>query len=234
MENGDLKHKATYLLDGCLSYFLLKSVELSQSWEIVDGTVKLSCRQSLILVLPLLLKLIFKVTVLIVHRKKYIPNAQCCFLKIFFPWTLNIEHFPKIILNDGLPRWCSGEESTCHLQEVQEKWIWSLDWEDALEKEMATHSSILAWKVPWTEEPSRQFIGLQRVGHNWETACTHTHTHTHLKWYPQNFSFITASSGSVLLAQLASPILVGWQAWGIGMLGLRFQMCCCFVVWHLR
>ena len=178
MENGDLKHKATYLLDGCLSYFLLKSVELSQSWEIVDGTVKLSCRQSLILVLPLLLKLIFKVTVLIVHRKKYIPNAQCCFLKIFFPWTLNIEHFPKIILNDGLPRWCSGEESTCHLQEVQEKWIWSLDWEDALEKEMATHSSILAWKVPWTEEPSRQFIGLQRVGHNWETACTHTHTHT--------------------------------------------------------
>ena len=123
--------------------------------------------------------LIFKVTVLIVHRKKYIPNAQCCFLKIFFPWTLNIEHFPKIILNDGLPRWCSGEESTCHLQEVQEKWIWSLDWEDALEKEMATHSSILAWKVPWTEEPSRQFIGLQRVGHNWETERVHTHTHTH-------------------------------------------------------
>ena len=43
----------------------------------------------------------------------------------------------------------------------------SLGWEDPLEKEMATHSSILAWKIPWTEEPGRlQFMGLQRVGHN--------------------------------------------------------------------
>ena len=47
----------------------------------------------------------------------------------------------------------------------------SLGWEDPLEKEMATHSSILAWKIPWTEEPGRlQFMGLQRVGHDWETS----------------------------------------------------------------
>ena len=40
----------------------------------------------------------------------------------------------------------------------------SLGWEDALEKEIATHSSILAWKIPWTEEPDRlQFMGLQKV-----------------------------------------------------------------------
>ena len=92
---------------------------------------------------------------------------------------------------------------------------------------MATHPSILAWKLPWTEEPSRQFIGLQRVGHNWETERVHTHTdtHTHLKWHPQNLSLIKASSGSVLLAQFASPILAEWQAWGIGMLGLWFQIC---------
>ena len=39
----------------------------------------------------------------------------------------------------------------------------SLGWEDSLEKEMATHSSILAWKIPWTEEPGRlQFMGLQK------------------------------------------------------------------------
>ena len=45
-----------------------------------------------------------------------------------------------------------------------------------LEKGMATHSSILAWKIPWTEE----FIGWQRAGHNWVTNIhTHTHTHTH-------------------------------------------------------
>ena len=43
----------------------------------------------------------------------------------------------------------------------------SLGWEDPLEKEMATHSSILAWKIPWTEEPGRlQSMGLQRVGHD--------------------------------------------------------------------
>jgi len=43
----------------------------------------------------------------------------------------------------------------------------SLGWEDPLEKEMAAHSSIVAWKIPWTEEPGRlQSIGLQRVGHD--------------------------------------------------------------------
>ena len=45
--------------------------------------------------------------------------------------------------------------------------IQSLGREDLLEKEMATHSSILAWKIPWTEEPGRvQSVGLQRVGHD--------------------------------------------------------------------
>ena len=45
--------------------------------------------------------------------------------------------------------------------------VQSLGWEDPLKKEMATHSSILAWKIPWTEEPGRlQSMGLQRVGHD--------------------------------------------------------------------
>ena len=45
--------------------------------------------------------------------------------------------------------------------------VQSLGWEDSLEKEMATHSSILAWRIPWTEEPDRlQFMGSQRVGHD--------------------------------------------------------------------
>ena len=54
-----------------------------------------------------------------------------------------------------------------HLPAVQETWVRSLSWEDPLEKKMATHSSILAWKIPWTEEPGRlQSIGSQRVGHH--------------------------------------------------------------------
>ena len=51
--------------------------------------------------------------------------------------------------------------------------VQSLGWEDLLEKEMATHSSILAWKIPWTEEPGRlQYMGSQRVGHDWETSLS--------------------------------------------------------------
>ena len=50
---------------------------------------------------------------------------------------------------------------------MQETQVRSLGWEDPLEKAMATHSSTLAWKIPWTEEPGRlQSVGSQRVGHD--------------------------------------------------------------------
>ena len=53
------------------------------------------------------------------------------------------------------------------LPTMWEAWVQSLGREDPLEKEMATHSNILAWKIPWTEEPSRlQSMGSQRVRHN--------------------------------------------------------------------
>ena len=55
------------------------------------------------------------------------------------------------------------------IEEMQETQIRSLSQEDSLEEEMATHSSILAWKIPWTEEPGGlQFMAEQRVGHDWE------------------------------------------------------------------
>ena len=61
-------------------------------------------------------------------------------------------------------------QSVKNLPAVQETWVWSLDWEDPLEKKMATHSSVLAWKISWTEEPGGlQSTGSQRVGHNWAT-----------------------------------------------------------------
>ena len=57
---------------------------------------------------------------------------------------------------------------------MRETWVRSLGWEDPLEKEMATHSSILAWGSPWTEEPGGlQSMGLQRVGHDLGTEYTH-------------------------------------------------------------
>ena len=54
-----------------------------------------------------------------------------------------------------------------NLPAMQETWVRSLGQEDPLEKEMATHSSILAWRIPWTEEPGGlQSTGSQRVGHD--------------------------------------------------------------------
>ena len=56
------------------------------------------------------------------------------------------------------------------LPTMQETWVQSLGWEDLLEKEMAPHSSILAWKIPWAEEPSGlQYRGSQRIGLNLAT-----------------------------------------------------------------
>ena len=60
--------------------------------------------------------------------------------------------------NEGFP----GDSVIKNSPAMRETLVWSLSWEDPLEKEMATHSSILAWRIPWTEEPGRlQSIGLQ-------------------------------------------------------------------------
>ena len=61
------------------------------------------------------------------------------------------------------------------MQESQKTWVWSLDREDLLEQGVATHSSILAWRIPRTEGTGGlQFMGSQRVGHNWsDLACMH-------------------------------------------------------------
>ena len=58
-----------------------------------------------------------------------------------------------------------------HLPTMQETQVQSLGWEDLLEKEVATHSSIFAWRIPWTEEPDRlQSMGSQRVRHDSATS----------------------------------------------------------------
>ena len=76
------------------------------------------------------------------------------------------------------------------VQELQERWVRSLGWEDPLEEGMVTHSSILVWRIPWREEPGRlQSIGSQGVRHDSSNlACRHAsihstmykHTHTHI------------------------------------------------------
>ena len=64
-------------------------------------------------------------------------------------------------------RACLVAQMLKNLPAMKETWIQFLSQEDPLEKEMAAHYSILAWRVPWTEEPGGlQSIGLQRVGHD--------------------------------------------------------------------
>ena len=71
----------------------------------------------------------------------------------------------------GFPGGSDGKESTGSAGD--------LGWEDALEEGTATRSSILAWRIPWAEEPGGLlFMWSPRVGHDWVTF-THTHTHTH-------------------------------------------------------
>ena len=65
---------------------------------------------------------------------------------------------------------CVCARSVCAQLLSRETWVWSLGQEDPLEKWMATHSSILAWEIPWTEGPGGlQSMGLQRVRHDWAT-----------------------------------------------------------------
>ena len=69
----------------------------------------------------------------------------------------------------GFPSGSVGKESA--VQEMQEMWVQSLSQEDPLEEGMATHPSILAWRIPWTEEPGGlQSMGSQRVGYH---SATH-------------------------------------------------------------
>ena len=81
-----------------------------------------------------------------------------------------------------------------NLPALQETMVWSLCWEDPLEKEMATHSSILTWRIPWTEEPNGlQSMGSQKVGHNWATN-TFTFTTYEVLWCVLTTSYPLCSS----------------------------------------
>ena len=72
------------------------------------------------------------------------------------------------LIPSAIPSWASlVAQMVKNLPVMQETWVQSLGQKDPLEKGMATHSSILAWRIPWTEEPGGpQFMGLQKVGHD--------------------------------------------------------------------
>ena len=93
------------------------------------------------------------------------------------PWLFFcLKIFRCIVLSVTLPSTEASfvAQTVKLLTTMRETRIWYLFQEDPMEKEMATHSSILAWKIPWTEEPGRlQSMGSKRVGHDWATSLLH-------------------------------------------------------------
>ena len=89
----------------------------------------------------------------------------------------------------GFPRWHSGKRIHLPMQEMQEMWVQPLGWVDPLDKKMATYYSILAWKIPCTEEPSwLQSMVLQSVRHDWATSLHFTALYQWLEiigWFPR-------------------------------------------------
>ena len=96
-----------------------------------------------------------------IHGQEAHTNNPCYFLLTFVvPKALAFQ--PSLVA-----------QRVKHLPAMQETQVQSLGWEDPLEKEMATHFSILAWRIPWMEEPSRlQSKRSQRVRHNWATSLS--------------------------------------------------------------
>ena len=102
------------------------------------------------------------------HSFHMLPKKCWKFSKLGFNsmWPKNFQMFK-------LPGGSEGKASACNLEDLCSIPEEGISWEDPLEKEMATHSSILAWRIPWTEEPGRlQFMGSQRVGHDWATSLS--------------------------------------------------------------
>ena len=98
----------------------------------------------------------------------YLPIPSLRVIPGYQPWAPYLMH--QTWIGDLFHIWwwtALVAQRLKRLPTMRETWVRSLGWEDPLEKEMATHSSILAWRISWTEEPGRlQSTGSQRVGHD--------------------------------------------------------------------
>ena len=143
-------------LEGCLSFFSkhISTHYHTLSWENWEGDSEL---------------------VWTIYTSSSFPVVLSCFLWILY--LLSVKHWNK---NEGYTSETSLVAQTVkRLPKMQGTWVQSLGWEDPLEKEMATHSSTLAWKILWMEEPGGpQSMGSQRVRHDWVTSLSFFHLYT--------------------------------------------------------
>ena len=118
---------------------------------------------------------------------------------------------------------------------MQETWVWSLGWKDPLEEGMATHSSILAWRIPWTEEPGGlQSKGSQRVGHEWVTERSTAPLSSYNKRGPLHFSGLQAVP-CYIVTWLGLVVQTSGKPWfplGIGTMQIP-RSACAQQAWNL-
>ena len=130
-----------------------------------------------------------------------ICNRTCKYLWMYLDLFFLL--IPSLWIYQGLLRWLSGKESACQCKEL---WVRSLDQKDPLEEEVATHSSILAWRIPWTEKSGRlQSMGSQRVAYDW---TTNTQTHTHIMKKRLNKLSIEDMYLNIIKTIMTSPQLI--------------------------
>ena len=108
--------------------------------------------------------------------KSTITEIHCLACMFTSLKVCNLKIFWRARETSQMAQWVKNLPSIC-LQEMQETQVWSLGWEDPLEESMATYSSILTWRIPWTEELlGVKSIGLQRLRQNQgDWACMHEH-----------------------------------------------------------
>ena len=139
-----------------------------------------------------------------VAEKHKLPSAK------FSQWEFAIWHRE---LKSGALVWTSGSHCVCwaslvaqsvkNLPAVQENWVRSLGWEDPLDKEMATHSSILAWKISWSLVGCSPWY--HRVGHNWATTLTYLVTYLCLLG-----CFLKRAYANIVLPKFSSMTQASW------------------------
>ena len=115
------------------------------------------------------------IMILYMHNQKLIICPTHC--------DIQPHYLLKPFLNSS-PVWASlVAQRLKGLPAMQKTWVRYLGWEDPLEKEMETHSRILAWRIPWTEEPGGlQSTGSQRIGHDWMTSLSLCSSYNFLRY----------------------------------------------------
>ena len=114
---------------------------------------------------------LLQISVLILATSFFGPKQVLCFFSLVSLTTkwglIQVFDYNMVWIRMTTERASLVAQRLKRLPAMRETWVRSLGWEDPLEKEMATHSSILAWRIPWTEEPGGlQSTGSQRVRHD--------------------------------------------------------------------